>query len=172
MRILSKDGGMKMEKIREEVVTTSTTTSDTTAVPKPPSTVVTRPMATTERSEEVTVDPYAERRDVLYRLQQAVWLISGIVEGLIAIRFVLRLFGANPAAGFAQFVYGLTAPLIAPFVGLFPSPRFEGSVLEVTSIVALVVYALLAWVIVQLLSLLFSENRTGVVTRRTDTRIQ
>jgi hypothetical protein len=165
------DRGMKMEKTRQQVMTSSTT-DDTPMVPAPSQTFAAPVMAKTERSEEVVVDPYADRRDILQRFEQAIWLVFGIVEGLIAIRFVLRLLGANPAAGFAQFIYGLTAPLLAPFVGLFPSPRFEGSVLEVTSIVALIVYAMLAWLIVRVFSLLVSENRTGVVTRRTETRIQ
>lgn len=159
-----------MARTDEEIVTTSTTISDSGSALEPA--VVSPRAASTERTEEVTVDPYAERRDAFYRLQQAIWLIFGFFDGLIAIRFVLRLFGANPAAGFAQFIYGLTAPLLSPFVGLFPSPRFVGSVLEVTSIVAMVVYILLAWLLIQLLSLFFRESRTGVVTRRTDTRIQ
>jgi uncharacterized protein YggT (Ycf19 family) len=121
--------------------------------------------------EQVTVDPYAARRMMLYRMKQAVWTILVFVEGLIAIRFILRLLGANPDAGFAQLMYGLTAPLVAPFVGLFGTPRFEGSAFEFTSLVAMIVYALLAWVIVRLALMVFAETRTGVVTR-TDTRIR
>lgn len=157
-----------MDEYREQVVTTTTEEIPHTRT----KTVVTPTTATTERMEQVVADPYAERRYVLYRIEQAIWLVFGIIDGLILIRFILRLLGANPAAGFAQFIYGVTALLIAPFVGLFPSPRFEGSVFEVTSIVAMIVYALLAWLIIVVLNLLFAETRTGVVTRRTDTRIQ
>lgn len=161
-----------MGKTQEKVVTTVKTIEGDSALASPSANVMEARVAQTESAEQVTVDPYGERRNVLYRVEQGVWLVFGIVEGLIAIRFVLRLLGANPVAGFAQFIYGLTGVFIAPFVGLFPSPRFEGSVLEVTSLVALLVYILLAWLIVIVLSLLFSETRTGIVTRSTNTRIQ
>ncbi len=170
-----------MEERREETIVTTTTTPGVTPVaPVPPTTVVTTPgvvaapVSTASQSvEEVTVDPYAARRWALYRTWQVIALLLGIVDGLIAIRFVLRLLGANAGAGFAQFIYGLTGPLMAPFIGLFGSPRFEGSVFETTALVAMIVYALLAWVIYKTIALLFSETRTGVTsTRRTDTRIR
>ena len=154
-----------MATTEEKTVTTSTTTN--------PNLAETRPVAAaTERTEELVVDPYAERRNSYYIISNLIWLILGIVDGLIAVRFILRLLGANPAAGFARFIYGLSTPLIAPFVGLFPSPRFEGSVLEVTSLVALVVYFLAASLLVSLFSILLHESRVGSMTRRTETRIQ
>ena len=158
-----------MDEYREEVVTT-TTTEATPGAPVRQATVVAPARTTTQTVEQVTVDPYEARRTALYRVWQVVWLVVGIVEGLIAIRFILRLLGANPDAGFAQLIYGLTAPLVAPFVGLFGTPRFEGSAFEFTSLVAMMVYALLAWVIVKVVLMFFGETRTGVLTRRTDYR--
>ncbi len=160
-----------MEEYREEVVTTTTTEAAPRA-PEQRTTIVTPAPTTTEHIEQVMVDPYAARRLGLYRVWQVIWMVLGLVEGLLVIRFLLRLLGANPGAGFAQFIYGVTALPMAPFVALFPSPSYQGSVLEITSIVAMIVYALLAWVIFQIVLLLFSETRTGVVTRRTDTRIR
>jgi uncharacterized protein YggT (Ycf19 family) len=159
-----------MEEYREEVVTTTTTTEATPRVPVRQSTVVAPATTTTESVEQVTVDHYAARRNALYRMEQVIWTILAFVEGLIAIRFILRLLGANPDAGFAQLIYGITAPLVEPFVGLFGTPRFEGSAFEFTSLVAMIVYALLAWVIVKVVLMFFGETRTGVVSRRTDTR--
>ena len=85
---------------------------------------------TTHQTETSTSDPYAVRRDLPLRVQNGIYLLFGILEGLLGIRFVLGLLGANPAAGFAQFIYGITGPFLAPFVGLFGQPRFEGSVFE------------------------------------------
>ncbi len=95
---------------------------------------------------------------------QAIYLIFGIIEALLVIRLVLRVLGANPAAGFAQFVYGVTAPFLAPFVGLFGSPQAGGSVLEIHTIVALVVYALVAWLLARLAWLLLGETRSAMAT--------
>ena len=91
-------------------------------------------------------------------------MLFGILEGLLGIRFMLGLLGANPAAGFAQFIYGMTGPFIAPFVGLFGQPRFEGSVFEFNSLVAIVVYALIAWVLVKIVWLMLGDSRRGVRT--------
>jgi hypothetical protein len=65
---------------------------------------------------------------------------------LLAIRFVLKLFAAWSGAGFAQFVYGMTAPFMLPFDGLLRTPAARtGSQLEVNALVAMAAYALLAW---------------------------
>jgi YggT family protein len=164
---------------REEVVTRRV---ESDPVPRPAGSydeVVTRraePPAgvASERVETISTDPYDRRRDTALRLQQGIYLIFGIIEGLIAIRFVLRLLGANPAAGFASFIYGITAPFLAPFVGMFGTPNFDGAVLELHSVVAIVVYALLAWVLAKIVKVAMGDSRTGVHTRasRVDTELR
>jgi YggT family protein len=135
-------------------------------VPAESSEVVTTPApaASVDSTAATAYDPYAGRRQAASRLVQAIYLIFGIIEALIAIRVVLRALGANPQAGFAQLIYGLTAPLVAPFAGLFGNPQAGGSVLELHSIVALVVYALVAWLLGKLVWLLFGETRSAVKT--------
>jgi YggT family protein len=126
-----------------------------------------RPRAEVDRHEAVAYDPYASRRVASWRLVQAIWLIFGVIEGLIVIRFVLRALGANASAGFAEFIYGITAPLVAPFVGLFGNPSTNGSVLELNSIVALIAYFLLAWLLAKVVWLAFGEDRSATTTRST-----
>ena len=135
-------------------------------VPPDSSEVVTTPAptASVDSTAATAYDPYAGRRQAASRLVQAIYLIFGIIEALIAIRIVLRALGANPQAGFAQLIYGLTGPLVAPFAGLFGNPQAGGSVLELHSIVALVVYALVAWLLGKLVWLLFGETRSAVKT--------
>ena len=131
------------------------------------------PRTDMDRVESVAYDPFESRRLVAYRATQLVYWVFGLIEGLIAIRFVLKALGANPSAGFAQFIYGVTAPLVAPFLGLFGNPSSQGSVLELTSIVALIVYALLAWLLGKLVWIVAGETRSAVKTRSTqiDSRI-
>lgn len=155
-----------MQERYQEVVTTTTTENEPPGAAYADSAPT---MTTTQRVEQVTEDVAAGRRNTLFRVQQAIWLLLALSEGLLAIRFVLRLLGANPVAGFAQLIYGVTAPLVAPFTGLFGTPRFEGSAFEFTTLVAMIVYALLAWVIVKVMLLFFSETRSGVLSRWTDT---
>jgi hypothetical protein len=128
---------------------------------------VERPVSGVDRVESVAYDPFANRRLAAQRTVQLVYWVFGLIEGLILIRFILKALGANPSAGFAQFIYGITAPLVAPFYGLFGNPSAQGSVLEVHSIVALVVYGLLAWLIAKLVWILVGETRSAVKTRAT-----
>lgn len=139
--------------------------STTRAAGRPVVLGVSAPVATTEyQTETVTRDPYAGQRGLVARLQQLIYLLFGILEALLGIRFVLGLLGANPAAGFAQFIYGSTAPFLAPFVGLFGEPRFEGSVFEWNALVAILVYALLAGVLAKVVALLLGNIQGGTYT--------
>src|SRR5919202_2295716 len=151
-----------MEEDRTEIIESRPTAArevrDVTASPRVTEVRSTAgPRADMDRVESVAYDPFESRRLAAYRVTQLVYWVFGLIEGLIAIRFVLKAFGANPSAGFAQFIYGITYPLVLPFVGLFGSPQAQGSVLEVNSIVALIVYALLAWLIAKLAWILAGE---------------
>lgn len=118
-----------------------------------------------------TEDPFEHRRTQNLKLQQAIYLIFGIIEGLLAIRFVLRLLGANPNSGFAAAIYGITQPLMLPFANVFGTPRFDGSVVEFNAIVAIIVYALIAWVLVKLAWLVGGETRSGTRTSQVHRRM-
>jgi hypothetical protein len=133
--------------------------------------VVTPPAAAAVDEVHATAyDPYANRRRSFHRLVQAVWLLFGIVEGLLAIRFILRLLGANESAGFAQFIYAASGPFVAPFNNLFGNPGSAGSVLELNTIVAILVYMLVAWLVVKVVWLLAGENRSATRTVAGSTR--
>lgn len=121
-------------------------------------------VTTAHQTETISGDPYAERRDATRRVQGGIYLIFGILEALLLIRFVLPLLGANPDAGFAQFIYGITEPFIAPFTGLLGMARFETSVIEINPLVAILVYALLAWILAKLVELMMGDSRRGVRT--------
>jgi len=96
------------------------------------------------------------------RVIQTVWWIVGFVEVLIAIRFVLKLFGANPAP-FVRFMYDLTWPFVAPFHGIFNTAQEGRSILEPESLVAMAIYALIGWGIVSLIRLLSRPRSSTTV---------
>jgi hypothetical protein len=69
------------------------------------------------------------------------------------LRFLFRLFGASPSAPFVDFLYGSTAPLLSPFEGIFrPYVIERGYVIEFSTLIALVMYMLIAWLLVSLVS--------------------
>jgi uncharacterized protein YggT (Ycf19 family) len=76
-----------------------------------------------------------------------VWFVYvfAIVAIIIAsIAFVLELFGANPNSGFAQWIYRSASRVTAPFRGIFPSHVNGKSVLDVSLLFAILMYALFA----------------------------
>ena len=96
------------------------------------------------------------------RAIQAVWWIVGFIDVLIAIRFVLKLFGAN-LAPFVRFMYDLTWPLVAPFHGIFNTTQEGRSILEPESLVAMAIYALIGWGIVSVIRLMSRPRSSTTV---------
>lgn len=90
------------------------------------------------------------RTKPLFRGTQVVWYILGIIEVLLGFRFLLKLAAANPSAGFSRFIYTLTLPFAEPFLNVFPRSRVEGSIFEWTTLLAMAVYALIAWGLIKL----------------------
>lgn len=87
----------------------------------------------------------------LFRGTQIVWYILGIIEILLAFRFVLKLLGANPLAGFTSFIYGVTYAFAAPFLSVFRSSKVtEGNIFEWTTLLAMLVYWIIAFGIIKL----------------------
>lgn len=86
-----------------------------------------------------------------------VWYIYGLVAILLALRFVLKLTGANPGNGFVSFVYAISDVLSAPFDSIFGVTKADSgtvsSVFEPSILVAIAVYALIAWGITKLFTL-------------------
>jgi uncharacterized protein YggT (Ycf19 family) len=87
-------------------------------------------------------------------IARLVFFIFGIIIAFIALRFVLLMLGANEGNAFVDLVYGISGIFVAPFYGMFNNtPQFGASVIDVSSVVAIIVYALIAWAISSLLTL-------------------
>ena len=86
----------------------------------------------------------------LYRGTRIVWYLAILLEVLLVFRFFLKLLAANPSAGFTLFVYGVTLPFVAPFLTVFRITKIEGSVFEWTTLLAMLVYWIIAWAIAKL----------------------
>jgi hypothetical protein len=72
------------------------------------------------------------------------------MEILLLFRLVFKLLGANPAAGFSSFIYGVTNIFAAPFLTVFRITYIDGSIFEWTTLLAMLVYWIIAWGIVKL----------------------
>jgi uncharacterized protein YggT (Ycf19 family) len=99
------------------------------------------------------------------RATEVIYLLFGVIDALLLIRLVLKLLGANPLAGFSKFIYGLTDVFMAPFRNLLPNVGGgSGSVFEMSTVIAIIVYALIGWALVRLVAIVFFRNVT--VSRR------
>ena len=94
-------------------------------------------------------------RLAVWRAQRVIYYIFGIIEALIAIRFVLKLIAANPTNPFTQGVYGVSWVFDFPFSGIVANVNVgAGATIEFFSLVAILVYALASIALAKLLDLL------------------
>ncbi len=104
---------------------------------------------------------YAQKK-AIFRAYQIIWYVLGVIEVLLIFRFVLKALGANPFSGFTNLIYTLSNPLALPFSGILTTPVVSGSVFEWSTLIAAVVYAILAYGLVQLFQLIKPTNPTEV----------
>jgi hypothetical protein len=119
-----------------------------------------------ERTSEVRTSQRGvdtEQRIFSFKATQLIWLGLGLVEALIAMRILLKLIGANPDSIFAAFIYGFSYLFLFPFEGLVGTPAAAGMVLEISSIIAMMVYALLFWAVERLVWVIFYRPRGALV---------
>jgi len=112
-----------------------------------------------------------ELRFFSLKATQWIWLVLSIIEALIGLRVLLKVIGANPASPFAAFIYNASDIFLFPFAGLVNTPAVGTAVLEFSSIIAMLVYALVAWGIERIVWVALyrppGSSTMGVVTQTT-----
>lgn len=96
-----------------------------------------------------------EKKKTIFRFNQIIWYILGLIEVLLVFRIVLKALGANSFVGFTSLIYSLTAPLVAPFSGIFGAFTTGNSMIEWSTIIAAIVYFIVAWGLVYLLNIVY-----------------
>ena len=124
-----------------------------------------RERVTVERpvTHEVVSQPVVAATSPVDTIRRVVWLLFGVLQALIVLRFVLLLFGANEGNDVVAFVIAVTNPFVEPFRGMFDLDEVSGasgSVLDVAALIALV-----AWTLVEALIL----GIVGLADRRATT---
>jgi hypothetical protein len=125
-----------MEYNKTEVVETQTTTAT-----NPATIVVDKPQAV------------YNTKKTIFRLYQVIWYILGVIEVLLAFRFILKLLGANMGSGFVNLIYSLTGPFVAPFRGVLGATESGMIIFEWSVIFAGIVYFILAYAIIYFMQL-------------------
>ena len=114
-------------------------------------------------------EPNREQRIFTFKATYMIWLLVVMLEGLIALRIGLKLIGANADSPVAALIYGFTNLFLFPFVGLTGTPAAGGMVLEISSMIAMVVYGLAGWAFERMVWVIFYRPREAAVavTQRT-----
>jgi uncharacterized membrane protein len=122
-------------------------------------------------TEEFSRDVGAERRLNLFQVTRLLATLLGTLQVVLGLRFVLKLMAADPSSGFAAFIYGLTGPFVQPFVGLTSTWWSGDSILEVTTLIAMVIYALFFWGVGRVIQIVVDRPTARMVTRSTRQQI-
>lgn len=106
----------------------------------------------------------------LFKGTQIVWYLLSILQVALIFRFAFKLMGANPEAVFTSFVYGLTWLFTVPFLAVFPAMETQGGVFEWTTLLAMLVYWMIAVAIVRifLMSKTVSTEEAAVELEKQD----
>lgn len=98
-----------------------------------------------------------------FTARRVVYYILGVLEALLAFRLVFKILGANPDSSFVSIVYSISKVFLVPFTAIFRFVVTQGietkAVLEPSTIIAMIVYALIAWGIVKLFIVLRGQNQ-------------
>ena len=128
-----------------------------------------------ESRSEVFEDQNQRRANIRYWIKTVTYFLLGVLEIILLLRLFFRLLGANQDNGFIMFLYGVSHVFVAAFNGIFNDQTLgRGGVFETSTVIAMTVYALIAWGIVSLGRVVFAPNLTGrqsiTTTRRSGLR--
>ena len=105
-------------------------------------------------------------RQESHSAQRIVGTIFGVVEIVLAFRLIFKLLGANPNNIFVKAIYSVTKGFVGIFEGIFSRVATKGvettAIFEPATLIAMVVVAIIAWVVLRLIT-----PRTGSRFERT-----
>ncbi len=113
----------------------------------------------------VAVHHISRRRKALAKWTQVITWSFVALEIALGFRVMLKLIAANPANPFTQFVYNLTKLFVFPFAGLTVTPSVSGAFLEISSLIGMITYAVVYWLVIRLMWIIFNPTDPGDVSR-------
>ena len=99
-----------------------------------------------------------------FRAAAIVGFVVGVVDILIAARFLGKLFGASAQSAFVSFINTVSGPLVAPFQGIFGNGGSKANSFETADLVAIAVYAVIGWGLVMLIRIVTAPRGTKPAT--------
>ena len=125
--------------------------------------IVERPAYTTPASaSNVNVGPttaVVARNDAVWAVTRIVMLLFTVLEVLLVLRVILKLFGANAQQPLVSGLYRITEPLVRPFQGIFPEPSGPPA-LDLAALLAVAFFFLIAALIVAIVRAITAPRAT------------
>lgn len=123
-----------------------------------------------ESRSEIFEDENLRRANIRSWVSRIVYFVLGVVEVILLLRLIFRLLGANQSSSFVMFLYNLSHVFVAPFNGIFNDQALGRSVFEISTVVAMIIFALIALGIVSLVNLIFAPKYSGQQSTMTTRR--
>ena len=115
-----------------------------------------------ESTVETFEDRNQSRANSRYWTTTITYYALGVLDVILFLRLLLRILGANQNNGFVTFLYGFSHLFVAAFNGIFNDQALgQAGVFEISTLVAMLVYALIAWGIVSLGRVVFAPRLPG-----------
>ncbi len=132
------------------------TREETTTINAQPPQSVTRTITQEEvGAKGAPTQQVYETKKTIFRFNQVIWYVLGLIEVLLLFRVILKLLGADQSAGFTRLIYSVTNPLLAPFNGILRVYTSENSTIEWSALIATLVYVCIAWGLAYLSDLIY-----------------
>ncbi len=113
--------------------------------------------AVVDNSQTVYVDKNQQRAYIRYWISAVTYFLLSVLEIILLLRLIFRLLGANQSTPFIAFLYDLSHFFVSPFNGIFNDQTIgKAGVFEVSTLIAMLLYALIAWGIVSLGRIIFA----------------
>jgi hypothetical protein len=125
-----------------------------------------------ERRQETVEDTYQRQANRSVWVTRTISVCFSVLEVVLALRLLFRLLGANTQNSFITLLYGLSHVFVSPFNGMFNDQALGNhSVFEVSTLIAIALYALIGWGLVALAETILrpklaSRERTMTTRRR------
>lgn len=127
------------------------------------SAVVATPVGVIATPTRVVTDSTGSEATSSQTMEYLIYFMFGALDIFLVFRLILKLMGASTSSAFVGMVYGITGIFTLPFQGIFRSGFTQGiettSVLEPATIVAIIVYAFMAWGIVKLVRIFSGKQQ-------------
>lgn len=115
-----------------------------------------------ENRVEVYEDRNLQKANLRNWITGIIYFLLGVLEVILGLRFIFRLLGANQGNDFTLFLYNLSHVFVGPFNNIFNDQTIGSiSVFEVSTLVAMLIYALIGWGLVALTRVLLAPTYNG-----------